>query len=104
LLTTDLVFIRLLSIWIVRFVCLGLLTLAIGDRVNPLEFQDIKPVRNLHALTPTPIRFSPEEQATIDIFEKVSKSVVFITNTSIRRDFWSFNTFEVPQGGGSGFV
>lgn len=104
MLTPDLVFIRLLSIWIMGFVCLGLPTLAIGDRVNPLGFQASEQEENLRPIAPIPIRFSPEEQATIDIFEKVSKSVVFITNTSIRRDFWSFNTFEVPQGGGSGFV
>ncbi|MEC4672600.1 MAG: trypsin-like peptidase domain-containing protein, partial [Nitrospirota bacterium] len=30
--------------------------------------------------------------------------VVFITNTALRRDFWSLNTFEVPQGSGTGFI
>jgi S1-C subfamily serine protease len=47
---------------------------------------------------------SPEERATIKVFKHASQSVVFITNTAIRRDFWSLNTFEVPQGSGSGFI
>lgn len=47
---------------------------------------------------------SPEEQATIDVFKQISQSVVFIENTSIQRDPWSLNLFEVPQGNGSGFI
>ena len=44
------------------------------------------------------------ETATIHVFEKASNSVVFITNTALRRDFLSLNLFEVPQGSGSGFI
>ena len=47
---------------------------------------------------------SKEELATIEVFEKSRHSVVYITNTALRRDFWSLNTFEVPQGSGSGFI
>lgn len=47
---------------------------------------------------------SAEERNTISVFEKAAKSVVYITNTALRRDFWSLNTFEVPQGSGSGFI
>ena len=47
---------------------------------------------------------SDEEKNTITVFEKATRSVVFITNRSIRRDFWSMNLFEVPQGSGSGFL
>ena len=47
---------------------------------------------------------STEERNTIAVFEKAAKSVVYITNTALRRDFWSLNTFEVPQGSGSGFI
>ena len=45
-----------------------------------------------------------DELATVQVFEKVSRSVVFITNTALRRDFFSLNVFEVPQGSGSGFL
>ena len=48
--------------------------------------------------------FTKEELATINVFERARRSVVYITNTAIRRDFWSLNTFEVPQGSGSGFI
>ena len=47
---------------------------------------------------------TPDELATISIFEKASQSVVFITTAALQRDFWSMNLFEVPQGSGSGFV
>ncbi|MCI0410588.1 MAG: trypsin-like peptidase domain-containing protein, partial [Acidobacteria bacterium] len=47
---------------------------------------------------------TPDEQATIEVFESASRSVVFITTAALRRDFWSMNLFEVPQGSGSGFV
>ncbi len=53
---------------------------------------------------PIPIKLGPDERETISIFKRATKSVVFITNTAIRRDFWSLNTFEVPQGSGSGIV
>ncbi|MEK6533263.1 MAG: trypsin-like peptidase domain-containing protein, partial [Nitrospirota bacterium] len=43
-------------------------------------------------------------RATMAVFERATKSVVFIANTAIQRDIWSFDTMEVPQGSGSGFV
>jgi S1-C subfamily serine protease len=46
----------------------------------------------------------PDERATIAVFERATKSVVFISNTAIQRDFWSLDTMEFPQGSGSGFV
>lgn len=45
-----------------------------------------------------------EERNTIDVFEKVSPSVVFITSKSVQWDLFSMNVFEIPQGAGSGFV
>lgn len=54
--------------------------------------------------SPLPAGLTVDEMATIQVVEKASRSVVYITNSAIRRDFWSLNTFEVPQGSGSGFV
>ncbi|MBI3603859.1 MAG: trypsin-like peptidase domain-containing protein [Nitrospirae bacterium] len=51
-----------------------------------------------------PAKLGADEAATIEVFEKAARSVVFITNTAIRRDFLSLNLFEVPQGSGSGFI
>jgi len=45
-----------------------------------------------------------DEQNTIDIFKATSSSVVFITSKTLRRNFFSLNAVEIPQGTGSGIV
>jgi len=55
-------------------------------------------------VTPAPVELGPDERATISVFERATKSVVFIANTAIQRDFWSLDIMEVPQGSGSGFI
>jgi len=45
-----------------------------------------------------------DELATINLFEKSKGSVVYITTRKEVTDFWTRNTFSVPQGTGSGFV
>ncbi len=55
-------------------------------------------------IAPAPAELGPDERATIAVFERATKSVVFIANTAIQRDFWSLDIMEVPQGSGSGFV
>ncbi len=55
-------------------------------------------------VTPPPLELGPDERSTMSVFERASKSVVFIANTAIQRDIWSFNVMEVPQGSGTGFV
>ena len=45
-----------------------------------------------------------DEQATIELFERASPSVVFITTRQRVRDLWTRNVFSVPRGTGSGFV
>ena len=54
--------------------------------------------------TTLPADLSPEELRNIEIFRRASDSVVHITTIAVRRDFFSQNLFEVPQGTGSGFV
>jgi S1-C subfamily serine protease len=46
----------------------------------------------------------PRERTTIALFKKAAPSVVYITSIVRRRDVWSFNIYEIPQGAGSGFV
>jgi len=55
-------------------------------------------------VTPAPAELGPDERGTMAVFERATKSVVFIANTAIQRDILSFNVMEVPQGSGSGFV
>ena len=45
-----------------------------------------------------------DEKATIDLFQRASPAVVYITSLAQRSDFFGANIFEVPQGTGSGFV
>ncbi len=45
-----------------------------------------------------------DERSTIEIFERASPSVVFITTRQRVVDLWSRNVFSVQRGTGSGFV
>jgi hypothetical protein len=49
-------------------------------------------------------RLSPDEQRAVDIFNKSTSSVVNITNLSSRRDAFTSDMQEYPQGAGSGIV
>lgn len=45
-----------------------------------------------------------DEKNTIELFEAISPSVVYITSIELRRSLFSLNVYEIPQGTGSGFV
>lgn len=45
-----------------------------------------------------------DEQNTIELFKSISPSVVYITTIALRRNMFSLNAVEIPQGTGSGFV
>lgn len=45
-----------------------------------------------------------DEKNTIEVFQEVSPSVVYITSIEVRRSLFSLNVYEIPQGTGSGFV
>ena len=52
-----------------------------------------------------PIRVvSNSEELTISLFEEAAPSVVYITTTAVRQDYWSTNVYEIPAGTGSGFI
>ncbi len=91
---------------IVVLAAAGLLTAAVvrTDWGKPLGANYDGPEGRPRPVTPPPAELGTDERATIAVFEKSAKSVVFIANTAIQRDPWSFNLFEVPQGSGSGFV
>jgi S1-C subfamily serine protease len=46
----------------------------------------------------------PEEQRDIAVFRRASASVVNITSLAFRRDFFTLDVQQIPQGTGSGFV
>ena len=62
-----------------------------------------QPLTNLAHAAPSD-DLTDEERRTIAVFERAARSVVFITNVALRRDVFSLNVFEIPQGSGSGFV
>jgi S1-C subfamily serine protease len=45
-----------------------------------------------------------DEQNNIDVFRRISPSVVHITTLETQRDFFSLNVQQVPRGTGTGFV
>ena len=45
-----------------------------------------------------------DEQATIELFKQSSRSVVYISTSTLRRGYLHFNAVEVPLGTGSGFM
>ena len=45
-----------------------------------------------------------DESNNIAIFSEASPSVVFVTNTQLRRQLFSLNVMEIPKGSGSGFI
>ncbi|MET0109758.1 MAG: S1C family serine protease [Candidatus Thiodiazotropha sp.] len=64
----------------------------------------------LAGLTSEPRQVTPrgdlasDEQATVEIFQQASPSVVFITTLQRVRNPWTRDIFSVPQGTGSGFI
>src|SRR5690606_4156959 len=54
---------------------------------------------------PDYVSFKTEDEANnVEIFSKSAPSVVFVTNTALRRNYVSRNLQEIPQGSGTGFV
>jgi len=47
---------------------------------------------------------TPDEKNNIEIFKNATHSVVYVTNTALKQDMFSFNVQQIPQGTGSGFV
>ncbi len=56
-------------------------------------------------LAETPIgNLTPDERNNIDVFQRTNKSVVYVTNSQVKRDLYSRNIQEIPAGAGTGFV
>ncbi len=51
-----------------------------------------------------PEGLTSEEKRNIEVFRRASVSVVFITNIALRRDLFTMDVEQIPQGSGSGFV
>jgi S1-C subfamily serine protease len=62
------------------------------------------PARAEQRDTPLPPDLLQDELNTIRVFRKASSAVVYITNKRLRRDYFSLDVTEIPQGSGSGFL
>lgn len=85
-------------------ILIGLCTLAfcVGGINHATESKASDGSDTLATIAPT-TTFNSQELAVINLFEASAPSVVFITTTTIRRDFWTMRAMEIPQGSGSGF-
>ncbi len=74
------------------------------------DFFGIKPIRyfkprvGMRPVTQPVGDLGANERANIEVFERASPSVTYITNKRFQRDYFSFNVMEIPQGTGSGFL
>jgi len=91
--------------WRSRLLLWSLLVgLLLGFAFNRGLFRELfpKPVV-LRAITPRG-DLASDEQTTIELFARISPSVVYITNIALQRSIFSLDVFETPRGTGSGFI
>jgi S1-C subfamily serine protease len=86
---------------------LPILTLILGLLIGGLVFRYVLN-RGVSAVDARPVTpagdLAADEKTNVELFKKLSPSVVYITTLTQRRDLWTRNVTEVPQGTGSGFV
>jgi S1-C subfamily serine protease len=80
---------------------LVVITIAIGIYVSATNEENPTAIANVEA---TPAFLTNDEQNNISVFKSASPSVVFVTNTQLRRQRFSLNVMEIPRGNGTGFI
>lgn len=50
------------------------------------------------------VQLAADERGTVELFKRVSPSVVYIATANVRRDFFTLNLQQIPRGTGSGFI
>ena len=89
---------------------LALLLLIVAGALVFTVIQQRRQPEHFVSFEPRPVAQRPDdklgadEQSTIDVFSKFSRSVVHITSLQTRRDRMTLDVAEIPQGTGSGFV
>lgn len=80
----------------------------IAGIVGWLLFQTFQPTLHDPRAVSRPVEargdLASDEKNTIEIFRNAAPSVVYITSITVRRDLFSLNVYEIPQGTGSGFI
>ena len=87
-----------------KSIYVSVLTIVVGW----LLFQTFQPSLNNPKAMPRTVEargdLAADEKNTIDIFRNAAPSVVYITSIALRRNLFSLNVYEIPQGTGSGFI
>ncbi len=89
---------------------LAILLLFVAGALVYTVYQQRHAAVHYATVEPRPIAQRPDdklgadEQATIDVFGKFSRSVVHVTSLATRRDQITMDVSEIPQGTGSGIV
>jgi S1-C subfamily serine protease len=89
---------------------LAILLLLVAGALVWTVYQQRHVAQHYVTYEPRPIAQRPDdklgadEQATIDVFSKFSRSVVHVTSLALRRDRMTMDVTEIPQGTGTGFV
>jgi len=92
--------------------CAFAVGVVVGDRVDRPDPPGVETAASRRAgpalpavdedRAPIPDDLGEEERRGIEVYRRASRSVVHITTSALRRNFF-FETFEVPQGAGTGF-
>ena len=89
---------------------LAVLLLIVAGALIFTVIQQRRQTQHYVSFEPRPVAQRPDdklgadEQSTIDVFSKFSRSVVHITSLETHRDRMTLDITEIPQGTGSGFV
>jgi S1-C subfamily serine protease len=89
---------------------LALLLLVVAGALVFTVVQQRRQPQHFVSFEPRPVAQRPDdklgadEQSTIDVFSKFSRSVVHVTSLETHRDRMTLDVSEIPQGTGSGFV
>jgi S1-C subfamily serine protease len=80
---------------------LVVITVAVGIFVFATNEENPTAIADAEITSPF---LTDDEQNNISVFESASPSVVFVTNTQLRRQRFSLNVAEIPRGSGTGFI
>jgi len=89
---------------------LAVLLLLVAGALVFTVIQQRRQTQHYVSFEPRPVAQRPDdklganEQSTIEVFSKFSRSVVHITSLETHRDRMTLDVTEIPQGTGSGFV
>src|SRR5262245_58653767 len=89
---------------------LAVLLLIVAGALVFTVIQQRRQTQHFVSVEPRPVaqrpddRLGADEQSTIDVFSKFSRSVVHITSLETHRDRMTLDVTEIPQGTGSGFI